>query len=105
MCLTDVVISYTIPFFYVPTYAETQLQSTSLVGSILSAIMDLGLAIGRIFLGIAADSGIGTMNTVIAGMMLSAISHFILWIPSAHSLPLLYVFSFLYGVLGGGYIG
>ena len=93
------------PFFYVPTYAQTQLRSSATVGSILSALLDLGMAVGRICLGLAADSKLGNMNTVISGMALAGISQLVLWLPVTSSLPLLYVFAFAYGFLGGGYIG
>ena len=93
------------PYFYVPTYAQTQLQSSALVGSILLGIMDLGMVFGRIFLGLAADSKLGTMNTIITGMSLAGLCQFALWLPASNSLPLLYVFSFVYGFMGGGYIG
>jgi predicted MFS family arabinose efflux permease len=94
-----------VPFFYVPTYAQTQLHSSALVGSILLAIMDLGMVVGRIILGLAADSRLGTMNSIITGMALAGLCQFALWLPSSNSLPLLYLFSFAYGFLGGGYIG
>ncbi|KIJ57266.1 hypothetical protein M422DRAFT_238862 [Sphaerobolus stellatus SS14] len=98
------VFGYTIPYFYVPTYAQTQLKSSPFVGAILSAVIDLGLTFGRIAMGFACDSRLGTMNTVIGGMTLAGITHLAFWLPSSNSLPLLYIFSFLYGFFGGGYI-
>jgi MFS family permease len=89
----------------VPTYAQTQLHSSTLVGSTLSAIIDLGMIIGRITLGLAADSKLGTMNSVISGMVLAGLCPLVFWLPASNSLPLLYVFCFSYGFLGGGYIG
>ena len=94
-----------VPFFYVPTYAQTQLQSSALVGSILSAILDLGMVAGRIVLGLAADSRLGNMNSIISGMALAGLCQVALWLPASNSLTLLYVFSFTYGFFGGGYIG
>ncbi|KAF8591148.1 MFS general substrate transporter, partial [Ramaria rubella] len=102
-CLS--VFGYMVPFYFVPTYAQTQLQSSPLVGSILSAVLDIGMVFGRIILGLAADSKLGTMNSIVSGMALAGICQFALWIPSSSSLPLLYIFSFSYGLLGGGYIG
>ncbi|KAF8484200.1 major facilitator superfamily domain-containing protein [Gautieria morchelliformis] len=102
-CLS--VFGYQVPFFYVPTYAQTQLHSSTLVGSILAAIMDLGMVVGRITLGLAADSKLGTMNSIISGMALAGLCPLVFWLPSSNSLPLLYVFCFSYGFLGGGYIG
>ncbi|KAF8520734.1 major facilitator superfamily domain-containing protein [Hysterangium stoloniferum] len=99
------VLGYMVPFLYIPTYAQTQLKANALVGSVLAAIIDLGMTFGRIILGIVADSRLGALNSVIAGMMLAGISHFVLWLPSTNSLPLLYVFSFTYGFFGGAFSG
>lgn len=92
---------YFIPFFYVPTYAQTQLQTSPLVGSILIAIMDLGVSLGRILIGRMADSSLGTMNSIIITMAISGLCQLILWLPASNSLPLLYIFSFVYGFFGG----
>lgn len=92
---------YFIPFFYVPTYAQTQLHTTPLVGSILVAVMDLGVSMGRILIGRMADSRIGTMNSIIISMAISGLCQLALWLPASKSLALLYVFSFVYGFFGG----
>lgn len=60
---------------------------------------------GRIFLGLAGDSKLGVMNSIVSGMALAGLCQFVLWLPASNSLPLLYVFSFVYGFFGGGYIG
>ncbi|KAF8520754.1 major facilitator superfamily domain-containing protein [Hysterangium stoloniferum] len=102
-CLT--LFGYLVPFLYVPTYAQTQLKTNPLVGSVLAGVMDLGMVFGRIILGMVADSRVGALNVAISGMMLAGIFHFVLWLPAANSLPLLYVFTFTYGFFGGGYTG
>ena len=63
------------------------------------------MVFGRIGLGLAADSKLGNMNSIISGMALAGLCQFVFWLPASNSLPLLYVFSFVYGFLGGGYIG
>ncbi|KAF8520750.1 major facilitator superfamily domain-containing protein [Hysterangium stoloniferum] len=93
---------FLVPFFYVPTYAQTQLKASPFVGSMLSAILDIGIVFGRVFLGIAADSRLGALNSIISAMILAGICQFLLWLPAAESLPLLYIFSFTYGFFGGG---
>ncbi|KAF8520752.1 major facilitator superfamily domain-containing protein [Hysterangium stoloniferum] len=99
------IFGYMVPYFYLPAYAQTQLKASPLVGSMLSAMLALGMVLGRIMLGMAADSRLGTLNSVISGMVLAGVCQFALWLPSANSLPLLYVFSFAYGFFGGGYTG
>ncbi|KIJ57248.1 hypothetical protein M422DRAFT_198681 [Sphaerobolus stellatus SS14] len=99
------VFGYLVPYFYVPTYAQTQLQASATTGAILAAIIDLGMAIGRVLLGLMADSRIGALNTLSGAMALSGIVHFTFWLPASNSLPLLYIFAFTYGFFGGGYIG
>ncbi|KAF8520753.1 major facilitator superfamily domain-containing protein [Hysterangium stoloniferum] len=83
--------NYLVPFLYVPTYAQTQLKTNPLVGSVLAGIMDLGVVFGRIILGMVADSRVGALNATITGMMLAGIFHFVLWLPAANSLPLFMV--------------
>ncbi|KAF8520757.1 major facilitator superfamily domain-containing protein [Hysterangium stoloniferum] len=80
---------YMVPYFYVSTYAETQLNSTPFVGSILIAVVDLGMTLGRVALGFAADSKLGALNSVVIAMALAGIAQFALWLPSSNSLPLL----------------
>ncbi|KAF8520758.1 major facilitator superfamily domain-containing protein [Hysterangium stoloniferum] len=99
------IFGYMIPYYYVPTYAQTQFNASPLVGSILSAILDLGLVVGRVALGFAADSKLGTVNSIVTAMVLAGICQFAFWLPASDSLPLLYIFAFLYGIFGGGYIG
>ncbi|GJJ07048.1 hypothetical protein Clacol_001247 [Clathrus columnatus] len=90
-----------VPFFYVPTYAQTQLRATPLTGSILVAVLDLGVSMGKILIGRLADSWIGTMNAIGISMAISGLCQLFLWLPASNSLGLLYVFSFVYGFFGG----
>lgn len=95
---------YLTPFFYVPTYAQLELNASPLVGAILSAMIDLGIVLGRILIGRLADSRFGTMNAIILSMSLAGLCQFAFWIPASNSIGLLYVFSIVYGFFGGGYI-
>ncbi|KIJ57263.1 hypothetical protein M422DRAFT_23327 [Sphaerobolus stellatus SS14] len=63
------------------------------------------MAVGRMLLGLMADTRIGALNIISVAMALSGIVHFTFWLPVSNSLPLLHIFSFTYGFFGGWYIG
>lgn len=98
------VFGYLTPFFYVPTYAQVELNASPFVGAILSAMIDLGIVLGRILIGRLADSRFGTMNAIILSMGLAGLCQFAFWLPASNSIGLLYIFSIVYGFFGGGYI-
>lgn len=96
---------YLVPFFYIPTFAQTQLGSSAFVGAVLAADMDFGMSLGRIILGYFANSSFGTMNVIIISMAISALGQICLWLPSTDSIILLFICAFVYGFFGGGSAG
>ncbi|KAL6863221.1 hypothetical protein ACO1O0_003465 [Amphichorda felina] len=95
-------LGYIILLYSLPTYAAS-IGLTPTQGAVSSALLNLGLALGRPSVGYFSDS-FGRIN--MAGVMtfLCAIFCFTLWIPSQSYAPLL-AFSLLAGALCGTFWG
>ncbi|KAA1467846.1 MFS general substrate transporter [Dentipellis sp. KUC8613] len=89
-----------IPLYYLTTYSTAVLSYSSTTGSLLLAINNAVNSVSRIAMGILADR-VGRQNTMIASVILSAISVFSFWIDASRSRFLAFIV--FYGIYAGGY--
>ncbi|KAL0950252.1 hypothetical protein HGRIS_010236 [Hohenbuehelia grisea] len=89
-----------IPIYYLSSYCVGVLGYSRSTGSLLLAINSAVNSVSRISMGVLADR-VGRQNTMIASVMLSAISVLALW----YNAPRVQFITFviLYGVYAGGY--
>lgn len=90
-----------VPFFVMPMYADRFGVSPSR-GALLVGILNGGNAIGRIFLGLAADK-LGRINIMLFGIVVTGILPLAAWIP-ATTFPTMVIFCLLYGLVAGAYL-
>lgn len=91
-------LGYIILLYSLPTFASS-IGLTLSQGSIASALLNLGLAVGRPLVGHFSDS-YGRINMAGLTTLLCAVSCFAIWIP-AQSLPPLLLFSLVAGAFCG----
>ncbi|KAG0253340.1 hypothetical protein DFQ27_007482 [Actinomortierella ambigua] len=96
-----IALSYTVPLFYFPTYARLNGVNASM-SSLLVGIINGGMGVGRLVLGLAGDH-IGDVNSLVLSMVFSSVCIFFLWI-FAKSLAMMVVFCFIYGFWAGSCI-
>ncbi|TFY70900.1 hypothetical protein EVG20_g2105 [Dentipellis fragilis] len=89
-----------IPLYYLTTYSTAVLAYSSTTGSLLLAINNAVNSVSRIAMGILADR-VGRQNTMIASVILSAVSVFSFWIDASRSRFLAFIV--FYGIYAGGY--
>jgi MFS family permease len=85
-----------VPLYFLPSYAVEKGLSIS-TGATLLSIYNGSSAIGRILLGLGADSILGRMNSLVICIVMSALSFCFMW-SFATDLPMLIVFCFFNGV-------
>lgn len=90
-----------IPFYYVPSYAKSELGVSTSVAFYVLVIMNIGALIGRTMPGLLV-SRFGSLNLLLVAMFGSGIVH-LFWI-AARSLAGLIVFGIVYGILAGAVV-
>ncbi|KAG7095687.1 hypothetical protein E1B28_006401 [Marasmius oreades] len=89
-----------VPLYYMTSYSVSVLSLSRSTGSLYLSINSGVNSISRIAMGVLADY-IGRQNTLIGGVVLSALSVFALWYDAAKNRFICFVI--LYGVYAGGY--
>ncbi|KAL9631687.1 MAG: hypothetical protein Q9204_004122 [Flavoplaca sp. TL-2023a] len=93
-------LGYFIPSIYLPTYATSQ-GMTGTEGTLMLALVNMGVVFGAIWVGALTDRM--HVSSVTALCSLGAVlAVFVFW-GLAVSLPMLCLFSLLYGLTAGGY--
>ncbi|ORY51963.1 MFS general substrate transporter, partial [Rhizoclosmatium globosum] len=92
-----------IPVYYLPAFGKEVAGLSASDGALLVSIYNGSSAVGRVLIGIGADTYIGRLNSLILCTGLSSASMLLLW-PFSNSFSLLVVFSFVNGFVCGGYI-
>ncbi|KAL8790614.1 MAG: hypothetical protein Q9213_000461 [Squamulea squamosa] len=93
-------LGYFIPNIYLPTYAMSQ-GMTGTEGTLMLALVNMGVVFGAIWAGALTDRM--HVSSVMAICSLgAALAVFVFW-GLAVSLPILYLFSLLYGLTAGGF--
>ena len=88
-----------IPISYISSYALTQGVSSTLSYQLL-AIMNAGSFFGRVLPGYFADWW-GRFNVLIMTVILCLLSNVCLWLPAGDSVPLLVIYSCVFGFASG----
>ncbi|KIJ66605.1 hypothetical protein HYDPIDRAFT_86239 [Hydnomerulius pinastri MD-312] len=89
-----------VPMYYMTTYSTSILGYSASSASLVLALNNAVNSISRISMGILADK-VGRQNTMIASVLLSALSVLALWYDAPRARFL--AFSVLYGTYAGGY--
>jgi MFS family permease len=82
-----------------PSYVRSQGFPGS-SGSFQIAVVNSASCFGRIFGGVLSDS-FGRFNMILLMMVAALLTCLVVWLPSGHHLPLLYLFSALFGFESG----
>ena len=90
------------PTLYLPTYASN-LDYQPSIGALLLALFSLGQTFGQVVNGYLSDSQLSLPILAFTLPLVSSVCVLAIW-GLARSLPLLIVFSLLYGFFGGGYV-
>ena len=89
-----------VPPFFLPLYARSIGQSAQ-VGAALVAAFNFSSAVGRVLCGLLGDK-LGSVNSLLVSLIVSAISMLVLW-PVSTSLAPLIVFVVINGMGNGGF--
>ncbi|KAI9353270.1 major facilitator superfamily domain-containing protein [Zopfochytrium polystomum] len=92
-----------VPIYFLPLFAQERLGLARATGSAVLSVYNGSSALGRVLLGLGADSVLGRINSLVLCMFLSAASFLGLW-SFANSLALLMVFAVVNGFVAGGFI-
>lgn len=93
-------LGYFIPNIYLPTYAKSQ-GMTGTEGTLMLALVNMGVVFGAIWAGALTDR-MHVSSVMAICSMGAALAVFVFWGLSV-SLPMLCLFSLLYGLTAGGY--
>ncbi|KAI4128332.1 MAG: hypothetical protein LQ338_002777 [Usnochroma carphineum] len=93
-------LGYFIPSIYLPTYAQSQ-GMTDTQGTVMVALVNMGVVFGAIWAGALTDR-LHVSSVMGICSIGAALAVFLLWGFSA-SLPMLSLFSLLYGLTAGGF--
>ncbi|KXS20197.1 MFS general substrate transporter [Gonapodya prolifera JEL478] len=94
--------SYFAPNIYLPSYATSHFLSSS--GAVLLAILNGVSGPARVSAGLISDKLAGPINTLLVLQTVVTVAYFAIWLPAGGSLPMLFVFSVLYGSSVGALI-
>jgi MFS family permease len=94
-------LGFFFPLLYLPSYA-TALGLTSIQGALLLSIMSISQVLGQFFFGYLSDRNISVGILCSICMLVSTLSVFSTW-GTAKSLPLLVVFSIVYGFFASAF--
>jgi MFS family permease len=89
-----------VPPFFLPLYTHA-LGLSSSTGAGAVALFNFSSAVGRLGCGVVSDR-IGPVNTLLIGLLLDALSLFVIW-PVSESLGPLFFFVFVSGVSNGAF--
>ncbi|KAL0567536.1 hypothetical protein V5O48_014459 [Marasmius crinis-equi] len=89
-----------VPIYYMVAYSASVLSLMPSTGSILLSVNSGVNCVSRVGMGILADY-VGRQNTLIGGVILSALSVFTLWYSAAKARFIAFVV--IYGIFAGGY--
>lgn len=92
-------LGYVVILFSLPDYARAQGFSDT-QGSVLSALLNLGMAFGRPLVGWVSDRW-GRLNVGGIMTMVTAISCFVIWMPAGKSFGVAILFSLVNGAVCG----
>ncbi|KAF9977422.1 hypothetical protein BGZ73_006049 [Actinomortierella ambigua] len=99
--IVSMAFGYTVPLFYLPTYARLNGISVS-TSSLLVGILNGSSGFGRLLMGMASDY-VGDVNSMVVSMFLSSVGVLAMWV-FAKSLPVLVIFCVFYGFWSGSCI-
>ncbi|KZF26725.1 MFS general substrate transporter [Xylona heveae TC161] len=91
-------LGFYFPVVFLPSYA-TSVGMPTIKGALLSALMSIAQVLGQFFFGFLSDKNLSVSFLAIACCIVAAAASFGLWGP-AKSMPLLVVFSLIYGFFG-----
>jgi MFS family permease len=95
-------LGYFIPLLYLPTYAASVSLSTS-TQSLLLSLTNLSAIPGLLFLTTLADRSTSVYTLILISTLGSALAVFFFWGFASNHVPMLVVFTVLYGLCGGGF--
>ncbi|KAL8820163.1 MAG: hypothetical protein Q9223_001553 [Gallowayella weberi] len=93
-------LGYFIPNIYMPTYAKSQ-GMTGTEGTLMLALVNMGVVFGAIWAGALTDR-MHVSSVMALSSIGAALAVFVFW-GLAVSLPMLCIFSLLYGLTAGGF--
>lgn len=91
-----------VPLTYISSYALEHGASEAFSYQLM-AILNAGSCFGRYLPGLVADR-IGRFNTMILTLLLCMASTLALWLPAAHSIPLMLLYALVFGFASGSSI-
>ncbi|KXH35049.1 monocarboxylate transporter [Colletotrichum nymphaeae SA-01] len=94
--------AYYIPSLYLPSYASA-IGLSGTMGALLLAAHNLATVFGQIGFGWLSDHTNNVFMLIFISSFTSAVAAFTLW-GFAHSLPLLVIFSLVFGMFAGGFL-
>ncbi|KAJ3096199.1 hypothetical protein HDU97_006159 [Phlyctochytrium planicorne] len=92
-----------VPLYFLPTYATEVLNLPITTGATLLSVYNGSSAVGRVFMGVGADSFMGRLNSLCFCMVVSGLSMIFLW-TFADTLVMLAIFAVVNGFVAGGFI-
>jgi predicted MFS family arabinose efflux permease len=95
-------LGYFFPSLHLPSYA-TSVGLSPAQGALLLALLSVSQVLGQFSFGYLSDHRLPLNLLVIISTVVSAIASLALW-GLARSLPVLVLFSFIYGFFGAGYV-
>lgn len=90
-----------VPPFLLPLYADS-IGLSSGTGSAILATWNFSSAIGRVMMGLGADSLLGPVNSLFISLLINGLSIMAIW-PVSTSVGILVLFAILNGVGSGGF--
>ncbi|KAJ3323091.1 hypothetical protein HDU76_013729 [Blyttiomyces sp. JEL0837] len=92
-----------VPLYFLPLFAQERLGLTKTAGAVFLSIYNGSSALGRIGMGVGADSILGRINSLVFCMVISALSMLLIW-TFANTYGVLVLFAVINGFVAGGFI-
>ncbi|KAG0304279.1 hypothetical protein BGZ98_005736 [Dissophora globulifera] len=96
-----VVCGYFTPFYFISSYAQQHGASTS-TAALMVGLMNGASAVGRIIMGMVSDK-IGSINALFISTSAATLTLLLVW-SFAKTIPVMFLFSILYGLCCGAYL-
>ena len=93
------------PILYLDTFARVKAHVSGSTGAGVNGCFNAGSVVGRLALGLAADTRLGKINTYAYAVLISGLLQYVVWLPANDSVPASFIFAFTFGVFGGGELG